>query len=197
VDDYEARLNAKLAPDSMKQTLIRAGAFLSAYELIKLQVIDGVHDEYWRDIRDGKKVYRDAEYQREVLALDPASRFRASCAWLVDRGALTQDQASVLGAVRDHRNEIAHELPKILIDPDFEVNTSFLLAAAVCLRSLGIYWGRMAMAIDPKWDGADVADKDIWGGPDLLMSSLLEIAGLIPDGPETVQDGSSEQRTSV
>jgi hypothetical protein len=64
VDDYEARLNAKLAPDSMKQTLIRAGAFLSAYELIKLQVIDGVHDEYWRDIRDGKKVYRDAEYQR-------------------------------------------------------------------------------------------------------------------------------------
>jgi hypothetical protein len=189
VDDYEARLNAKLAPDSMKQTLVRAGAFLSAYELIKLQVIDGVHDEYWRgDMRDGQKVYYDAEYQQDVLALDPSSRFRASCAWLVNAGALTPELADVLGAVRDHRNEIAHELPKILIDPDFEINTNLLLAAAVCLRSLGVYWGRMAMGIDPRWDGVDVADKDIWGGPDLLMASLIEIAGLVPDETGSATD---------
>lgn len=188
MDDYEARLYAKLAPDSMKQTLVRAGAFLSAYELIKMQVVEGVHDEYWRDIRDGKKVYRDAEYQREVLALDAASRFRASCAWLVDAGAFTQEQADVLGAVRDHRNQIAHELPKILNDPDFEVNTSLLLAATVCLRALDVYWGRMAMAIDPKWNGVDVADMDIWGGPGLLMASLLEIAGLQPGNAEAAHD---------
>ena len=100
MDDYEARLRAKLAPDSMKRTLVRAGAFLSAYELIKLQVIDGVKDEYWRgEMRDGKKVYREADYQRQVLARDPDSRFRASCYWLVEVGALTQLQAGVLEEV--------------------------------------------------------------------------------------------------
>jgi hypothetical protein len=34
---------------------------------------------------------------------------------------------------------------------------------------------------DDQWDGVDVADDDIWGGPDLLMASLLEIAGLVSD----------------
>lgn len=163
----------------MKRTLVRAGAFLSAYELIKLQVIDGVKDEYWRgEMRDGKKVYREADYQRQVLARDPDSRFRASCSWLVEIGALTQLQAGVLEEVHRHRQELAHELPKILIDPDFDVDTKLLLAAAGCLRSLGVFWGRDAVAIDPTWDGVEVADEDIWSGPALLMSSLLEICDL-------------------
>jgi hypothetical protein len=40
---------------------------------------------------------------------------------------------------------------------------------------------------DPQWDNTEVADKDIWGGPSLLMGSLIEIAGLLPDG--TAQAG--------
>jgi hypothetical protein len=180
VDDYEARLNAKLAPDSMKQTLIRAGAFLSAYELIKLQVIDGVHDFYWHgEMRAGRKVYDDVRYQAEVTARDK-NPFRASCAWLIECGAITQQQAHVLKEVYEHRHEVAHELPRIVIDPDVDVRTDLLLAAAGCLRSLGIFWGRMTVDADPQWDGVDVSDDDIWGGPDLLMGSLLEIAGLVP-----------------
>ena len=48
--DYGARLLVKLAPESMQRTPIRAGAFLSAYELIKLQVIDGVRDSCWTGV---------------------------------------------------------------------------------------------------------------------------------------------------
>lgn len=181
MDDYQARLNAKLAPEGLKQTLVRAGCFLSAYELIKLHVIDGVRSEYWRDLRDAKNVYDEARYQQEVLALDPASKFRASAAWLMQAGALTVEQAALLGAVRDHRNEIAHELPRMIIDPDVEVRTELLLSAAGCLRSIGIFWGRETVAINPQWDGQEVADDDIWSGPSLMMSMLLEIAGLGPD----------------
>jgi hypothetical protein len=184
-DDYEARLNAKLSPDSVRQALVQVGALLCAYELLKLQIVDAVHDEYWRGNTkdDGTKIYLDDRYQAEVLARDPKSRYKASVAWLVEAGALSFDQAGVLGAIRDYRNEVAHELPRILIDPDYEIRTEVLLAAASCLRSLGVFWGRDAMAIDPRWDGVDVKDEDIWGGPDLLMSDLLRIAGLLdPDG---------------
>lgn len=181
MDDYKERLEAKLAPEQLRQTLVGAGTFLSAYELIKLQVIDGVRSEYWRDLRDGENVYDEARYQREVLALDPDSRFRASAAWLVQAGALKAEQAAVLGAVRDHRNEIAHELPRMIIDPDVEVRMELLLAAAGVLRAVGIFWGRETVAINPQWDGQEVADEDIWSGPSLLMSMLLEIAGLVPD----------------
>jgi hypothetical protein len=181
VDDYEARLTAKLSPESMKQTLVRAGAFLSAYELIKLQVVDGVRDFYWTGLEEhGKKVcYPD--YQTDVLTRDK-NRFTASVAWLVDCDALTADHASVLEEVHRHRHEIAHELPRILIDPDFEINSSLLIDAALVLRALDVFWGRMSMEIDPQWDGVDVADKDIWSGPSFLMGSLIEIAGLLPGG---------------
>ena len=169
----------------MKRTLVQAGAFLSAYELIKLQVVDGVRDFYWTGIEeDGKKVcYPD--YEADVLALS-RNRFSASVAWLVNSGALTGDQANALEKVHHHRHEIAHELPKILIDPDFEVNASLLIDAALVLRALDVFWGRMSMEIDPHWDDAEVADKDIWGGPSLLMGSLIEVCDLGPD------DGTSE-----
>jgi hypothetical protein len=69
VDDYEARLTAKLAPESMQQTLIRAGTLLSAYELIKLQVVDGVRDFFWtgNEDDDGNREY-DPGYETDVLA---------------------------------------------------------------------------------------------------------------------------------
>jgi hypothetical protein len=37
----------------------------------------------------------------------------------------------------------------------------------------------------------DVSDDDIWGGSDLLMASLLEIAGLQPGNAEAVHDEQS------
>lgn len=191
MDEYKARLEAKLSPDSVSQTLIRAGCLLSAYELLKLQIVDGVHDEYWTgNIRDdGTKVYDDARYQQEVLARDK-NRFKASCAWLVEADALSPEQVHSLEVVRDHRHEVAHELPRILIDPDFEVRTDVLFAAAACLRTVSVFWGQMAVAADPQWDGREVADEDIWGGPDLLMRDLLKIAGL---GPEEIQKFLSAQ----
>lgn len=180
VDDYADRLRLKLAPESMKATLVQAGAFLSAYELIKLQVVDGVRNFYWfGDEVDGKKVL-DPEYETKVRSLHK-NPFTASVVWLVDAGAITQEQADVLEEIYRHRHEIAHELPKLLIDPDFEVNVALLVDAAVVLRKLGVFWGRFTVDADPQWDGVEVSDADIRSGPDLLMGSLIEIAGLLPD----------------
>lgn len=91
------------------------------------------------------------------------------------------EDLSVLEKIHEHRNEIAHELPKILIDPDFEVNASLLIDAAIVLRRLDVFWGRISMDTDPQWDNTEVADRDIWGGPSLLMGSLIEIAGILPE----------------
>jgi hypothetical protein len=111
MDDYEARLTAKLSHEGMTRTLIRAGAFLSAYELIMLQVVDGVRDFYRTGREDnGKKVLRP-DYETDVRARDK-SLYRASVAWLVEGDALTQEQADVLEKIYEHRNEIAHELPR-------------------------------------------------------------------------------------
>jgi hypothetical protein len=180
VDGYADRLRVKLAPESMKATMVRAGAFLSAYELIRLQVVDGVRDFYWSgEEENGKKIF-DPDYQTDVRGRGK-NLYTASVAWLVENSAITPEQADSLEKIHEHRHEIAHELPRILIDPDWDVNASLLIDAALVLRALDVFWGRISMDTDPQWDNAEVADSDIWGGSSMLIGSLIEIAGLLPE----------------
>lgn len=116
-EGYEDKLRAKLAPESVMLGLVRAGCFLAAYELIKSKIVDKVHDFYWNGFENGRHLYNEAEYQRQVLSRDPKSKYRASCVWLVDAHALTSEQVASLVEIRQHRDEIAHELPKLLITP--------------------------------------------------------------------------------
>jgi hypothetical protein len=176
--EYATRLTAKPAPESVRRTLIEAGCLLSAYELIKLAVVDGVRDFYARGFQDGRQLFDEGRYQQHVLSRNPKSRYRASCAWLVEMGALTADQAAALENIHVHRQEIAHELPKLLVDPDFAVKTDLLLTAVDCVRALGVFWGRISIGCDPEWDGQEVADEDIKSGSYLLMEHLISVAGL-------------------
>lgn len=157
---------------------MRAGAFLCAYELIRPEVVDKLREHYWCGIEDGKHVYDEAAYRREVLSRNPKSRYRASCGWLVEQGALTADQVATLEQIYEHRKEVAHELPKLLVDPDFEVRTELLAAAIECVRCLGVFWGSIDVDADPRWDGQDIDYNEIKSGSYLLMEYLAAFAGL-------------------
>lgn len=180
MDEYEDKLKAKLAPESVVRTLIHAGCFLSAYELIKSEVIDHVHEFFWYGFKDGKHFYDEARYQESVASRDPKSHYRASCAWLVEMDALTAAQVVSLEEIQKHRHEIAHELPKLLIDPNFKIKTDLLVAGIECVRRLGVFWGSMEVDLDPAWDGREVNYDGIKSGPYLLMDYLATIAGLAP-----------------
>ncbi|MEV6013754.1 hypothetical protein AB0M29_44385 [Streptomyces sp. NPDC051976] len=183
-EDFD-RLSAKLAPEAVAATLIRAGCFLSAYELIKPQIIDSVHDFFWRGFDGGKHLYDEARYAESVLALNPKNRYLASCAWLVSMEALTEEQVTSLGEIQKHRHEIAHELPKLLVDPDFEVRTDLLAAAVECVRRLGVFWGSIEADINPQFDGQEVDYEGIKSGSFLLMEYLASIAGVSAKNNET------------
>jgi hypothetical protein len=57
-----------------------------------------------------------------------------SCKWLQKQGALAEEEVDEIGLIRDHRNEIAHELPGLLIGegnptkraPDWRVYAALL-----------------------------------------------------------------------
>lgn len=92
--------------------------------------------------------------------------------------ALTAEEVATLEEIYQHRQEIAHELPKLLVDPDFEVRSDLLVAAIECARKLGVFWGSIEVDTDPQWDGKDVDYDGIKSGPYLLMEYLASIAGL-------------------
>jgi hypothetical protein len=192
MDRSDERQRSKLSQESIGATLIRAGCFLSAYELLKAEVVEKVHDFFLRGVADGHSTYDEASYRRDVLNRKP-SKYSASCAWLVERQALTADQVVLLENVHAHRKEIAHELPKLLVDPDFEVRSDLLLAAVECLRALGVFWGSIAVDTDPAWDGKEVDYDDIKSGSFLLLEYLISVAGVGRSLPGSLHDPRSTE----
>ena len=183
-DGYEDALKAKLAPGSVASTLVRAGCFLSAYELIKSEVVDKVHEFFWRGFEDGSHLYDEDTYRDKVLSRNPKSKYRASCDWLVEMQALTAEQAVTLEEVHKHRNEIAHELPKLLIDPEFDVKNDLLAAAVECVRALGVFWGSIEVETSEEWYDKEVDYQGIKSGSYLLMEYLMSIASQLSSPAE-------------
>lgn len=100
MDDYtrkswEKALNAK----TMATNLRRASLYITAFELLKSVLIEN------------PKGFVD-------LGFDP----NAADAPFKQMGCLDQAELKQIRAIRDHRNEIAHELPKFLMDANHEVN---------------------------------------------------------------------------
>lgn len=160
-------LDTKLASSSIRTALQRAGMFLTGWELLKSDIEDGVRQFF--EIQPGVV---NPEYERNVLSRHKY-KLHASALWLVDQGALTATQCHRLEELRRHRNEIAHELAKLLVDPNHEINVKLLEEMATILRAVGSFFGRIAVECDPDFDGEDVKDDDIKSGTSLLMDHLV------------------------
>ena len=158
------------------RALIRAGTFLTGYELVKTSIIDGVKDFYLTGFKEEGLTY-SLHYETEVLPLGKGV-FRASVAWLVNHNALSDEQADQLDAISAHRHELAHELYRFLIDPDVSIDTSQLSALIDILHSLDIFWGTLEIETSVEFSPDQVnyqGIRSIWGH---LLDYLAELSEL-------------------
>ena len=168
--------DAKHLKQQVTRALIRAGTFLTGYELVKTSIIDGVKDFYLTGFNEEGLTY-SPHYKTEVLPLGKGA-FRASVAWLVNRDALSDEQADQLDAISAHRHELAHELHRFLIDPDVSIDTSQLSALIEILHSLDIFWGTIELETSGEFDPNQIdyqGIRSIWG---LLLDYLAELSEL-------------------
>src|SRR2546425_12844383 len=101
-----------LNPATLRSNLIVASIFLTSFELLKQSIVERVQDFYsvGFDIA-GPRI--DPKYGTEVLAKNK-SRVYASLAWLKESDAIDDTDISNFDKVRETRNEIAHEITRIL-----------------------------------------------------------------------------------
>ncbi len=171
-DDFER----KLLPESTTLTLVRASALISGWELIKTSVYDDVRGFFLEGFDESGFLYGD-EYKTHVLSL-AKHPFDASVRWLVKMDALTEAQAEVLHELRQHRNEVAHELVRYVVDPGVEVRVDMLLAGRDCLKALARFFGAITAETDPEFDRVDVDYDRIESGSSLVYDHLLALAGV-------------------
>lgn len=94
-----------------------------------------------KDGSDSTKLRCSAKFRPAAIA-PPAN------GWL-RAGPLDRRQVAALDAVYEQRKEIARELPKLVVDPEFDVRMDLLNDAVECLSALGQFWGSIELDSDP------------------------------------------------
>ena len=164
----------KLSPKEVRQNLIKASVFITAYELLKDAVVGNVSGFFLCGFDQSGLKYL-TEYERDVLSRDK-SKVRASLLWLLDMKAITPEDLTAFDEMRKHRNDVAHELPKLLVDPTFSVDLDLLNKLYVMLRHLDRFFGEIQVDTDPDFDGKQVDLDGIKSGITLLLEYVISIA---------------------
>jgi hypothetical protein len=158
-----------MKPEELKTNLARASAFLAAYELLKSSIVNKPRGFF----------ILHHTYKTEVVSLKRKDRFRASCLWFLKLGAISEQDLRVIEDIRHHRNEIAHELPKYLMDAEYEVNMQLLESIAYLLGKVDRRWIReIEIPTNPDFDGKEpenIPDHEINSGSMLAIDLILKI----------------------
>ncbi len=143
--EFQADPNKILAPNVLRTNLLLSSLYLTAFEILKMAIVEGVKDFFTlnTEITDEiekellkslqkemverfKESYQNEvdKYEKEVgIGLDDRDKLGLipSSKWLQKQDALSESDVDEIRAIRDHRNEIAHELPRILISKGFDI----------------------------------------------------------------------------
>ena len=120
-------------------------------------------------------------YREEVLSLAPPDvhpntlRFHASCAWWVKDGTLTAADVTEIKEIKKQRDLIAHELPKILIDPALSIDWHLFSKLRHFITVLGRFWARVTIASLAEYDAQEVSQSAIESGSTLLIAYIEQL----------------------
>ncbi len=188
------------APEILRTNLLLSSLYLTSYEVLKIAVIEGVKDFfiYQTPISDDDEkellnsvdsalVERFREsYQKEVdeyeqavgISIDDRDKlgFIPSCKWLQKQGALSEEEVDEIKIIRDHRNEIAHELPALLIGEGFDIQLEHFQRIRTLIHKIDVFWARNDVMFDANTfdevDIQDVSDDEIVSSRDAMLTLI-------------------------
>lgn len=178
-----------LNPDRLKNNLMLASLYLSAYELLKAAIIDNISSFFATDYVNGKPV-KNYQYHDEVTKVDK-DLLRASCSWLIKVGAITLHDIEEIQAIRKHRNEIAHELPKLLGDSELNLKLDYFVRIRELLGKIELWWVRnFDIPANSDFDGIEIEDSEIHPGRVIMLDYVISVvlAEHLSDATETVKN---------
>jgi hypothetical protein len=164
-----------LNPEVLRGNLIAASIFLAAFEILRTSIIDQIRSFFTHGFdQDGWIV--DEDYQAKVLSLDK-SPLRASLLWLKEMSVLDDADIASVDHIRQHRNELAHSLPKFLGTPDAEINMPLLGKMYELVAKIDRWWIReVDLPTKPDYDGREVADEDMISGNMFSLQLMIHVA---------------------
>jgi len=163
-----------LHPQVLKQNLISASLYLSAYEICKKDIIEKPVSFFTDGLMDQK--LNEAEYSKEVLSLSK-SKLNASLLWFKSFGAIDDDDIERFNSARKLRNDIAHKLPEYISDIDREIDKSAFESLMEVTHKIGVWWVvNYELPINPDYCGEEIDESGIKTGTLLMLQLTMDIA---------------------
>ncbi|MBI5033656.1 MAG: hypothetical protein HZB51_24310 [Chloroflexi bacterium] len=146
--------------------------YLTAFEVLKIAIIEPIK---------GFFSLTPQKYENEVgIKFDEAEQYAliSSCLWLQKNGALTNDEVDEIKSIREHRNEIAHELPNLIASEGSEIRLDLFKQMRELLRKIDIFWARADIFIELETlevaNTQDVRDEDILSSREIILDMITQ-----------------------
>jgi hypothetical protein len=169
MDDQEKLLRL-LDKDVLKENLAKAGLYVLAYEMLKDAIIDRPKGFFTM----GRPT--DEHYKEVVLNLHPRNTLIASLRWWQQAGVLTEQEFQDFLQLREHRNEIAHTLPNLLLKPDVQIDERKLVTIYQLLVKVDRWWlMEIEIPCNEDFDGQEIDPSEVQSGYMNFLGYLISV----------------------
>ncbi len=189
-------------PATIKKNLLVASLFVTAFEMLKSSIEDKIRgflcevtgfNEKGEITTTVTPAYREAILDRNIVEVTNKKSdfqiFYASCLWFKDIEAITEDDVTDLQAIRQHRNLIAHQPVRLLVDDAVEVNLELLKKAHDLLNKIDKWWIlEIEIPTNGEYDANySIDESNVDSGMTLLLNYFMEVASdeIAPDTKST------------
>jgi len=171
--------------------MLVASLFVTSFEMLKTTVQGKIRDflcinaalndqgEFEYEISDQ---YRYEILGRKIPHIDKRKTrdyhlFYSSCLWLKENSVITKEDINYLEQIRKHRNLIAHEPLRLLIDENANININLLKKSQQLLNKIERWWIlEFEIQVNPDFDGKKINEGDVQSGMTIFLDYLMLVA---------------------
>ncbi|MBL1193998.1 MAG: hypothetical protein D8M60_06530 [Chloroflexi bacterium] len=161
--------------------------YIFAFELLKAAIVNGVKSEFvdWEYSKEQLQELKNDDSPMGKLAYEgyannltefeqaigekyntPDNYLLIPCAtWLKNNEAISSNEVNVIMEIRNHRNQIAHEMPKFLFDSEHNLDLELFAHVRDILSKIDLFWFRMDIHFNPEtWeelDSTEISDNEV------------------------------------
>jgi hypothetical protein len=175
MDTTADRWERFLDPEVVRPSLFIATMFITTFEILKDSVVDRIRDFYTNGWDQTGPIVAP-QYQSEVLSRSKSALY-ASLAWLREHEAIDDDDLKTFENLKKIRNQLAHQLFKVVTGQVESEHASQFPVLVALLRKVEVWWVvNVEIPTNPDYDGEEIDHTGIVPGAVLSLQMLIEVA---------------------
>lgn len=174
--------------ESLRLSLTIGSVYLTAYELLLDCLVERLKSFYASGWNREDGVLIGPRYQEQVMVRHKLP-YLASADWFRENGALDEADVDALKQIREHRNFVAHNIPRIVMEAGVEVDVALLGEIVRLVAKLDRWWLKhVEVPSNPDFDDVEVSDESLDQAFSMRMHNLNLLISVVGGNEQPIRD---------